>query len=121
MARLGWLYDFVRVTKSEVLLQLFTFLLVCLCFPVNPTVQQAVLSLFTGQRKEEVLYCNRYYWAQEEYLHGFAEFWTIFSSSQKKKHKKQPNHQLLTVLLTALPFQAVLPHRMAAGEFHYAS
>lgn len=117
----GGLYDFVRVTKSEVLLQFFTFLLLCLCFPVNSTVQQALLSLFTGQRKWGVLYCNRYYWAQGEYLHGFAEFWTIFSTSQRKKHKKQLNHQLLTVLLTALHFQAVLPHRMAAGEFHYAS
>lgn len=118
VARLGVA---LRLCKGhKVLLQLFTFLLLCFVFLLIHRPASCTVSLYWA-KKGGVLFCNWYYWAQGEYLHGFAEFWTIFSSSQRKKQKKQPNHQLLTVLLTDLHFQAVLPHRMAAGEFHYAS
>lgn len=70
----------------KVLLQLFTFLLLCFVFLLIHRPASCTVSLYWA-KKGGVLFCNWYYWAQGEYLHGFAEFWTIFSSSQRKKQK----------------------------------
>lgn len=44
------------------------------------------------------------------HLYGFAESWTICSRRTEKKQ------QLLSVLLTALRYHIVLPHRMPPGD-----
>lgn len=83
--------------------------------------QSSKLYCLHGQREGRALHCNRCYWAQGNICKDLLSSGRFSATEQRKKHKKQPNHQLLTVLLTALHFQAVLAHRMASGEFHYAS
>lgn len=90
---------------------------------VSPLIQQSSkLYCLYGQREGRALHCDRCYWAQRNICMDLLNSGRFSASEQRKKtKKKQPNHQLLTVLLTALHFQAVLPHRMASGEFHSAS
>lgn len=81
----GWLYDFARDAKSEVLLQLFTSLLLCLCFPINPTVQQTVLSPWAERGKSLALQC---YWAKRNIRMDLLNSGSLSAAEQKKKYQK---------------------------------